>query len=84
MPRRSRISLERFEALATLARLPHSAIRDAAMLVMVRGMKTAEAAELTGADEDLIHNPVKRCRAALELARIAVRRTRQTLSATDR
>ena len=34
------------------------AARIDAMLVMVKGMKSAEAAEIAGADKDRIHNPV--------------------------
>jgi hypothetical protein len=59
-----------FTALAQLLRLRPGPAQDAAKLVMVQGMPTAEAARAVGMDYRAASYSVKRVRAGLELVRL--------------
>jgi hypothetical protein len=60
-----------FHALAKLMRLQDNPSTRAARLVLVDGQPVPAAALATGAPYKAAHAAVQRCRAALELARVA-------------
>lgn len=59
-----------FDALAQLLRLRPGPAQDAARLVMVQGMPTADAARQVGMDYRAASYSVKRVRAGLELVKV--------------
>jgi DNA-directed RNA polymerase specialized sigma24 family protein len=60
-----------FDALATLLRLQAGRSREAARLVLVGGLAPSAAAVATGVSAQAVSNAVRRCRAGLQLAKIA-------------
>lgn len=62
---------EQFSALATLLRLRAGPAREAARLVLVDGLRPADAAALAGCSAQSVANTLAACRAGLELARQA-------------
>ncbi len=60
-----------FDALAQLLRLRPGPAQDAARLVVVQGLPTADAARAVGMDYRAATYAVKRVRAGLELTKIA-------------
>lgn len=60
-----------FNALAQLLRLRQGPAREAARLVLVEGLRTADAAQRAGCLRTAAANAVRRCRVGLELARQA-------------
>lgn len=63
---------DQFAALAELISLRAGKSRDAARLVLVDGLTSAEAARQLGLTTQGSNQAVQRCRRALELARAAV------------
>lgn len=61
-----------FDALATLLQTRQGAARDAARLVLVDGVRPADAARQTGLSAASVSNALARYRKALELALTAV------------
>lgn len=57
-----------FSALAQLLRLRASPSREAARLVLVHGMRPAEAARSAGCTPQAASNAIARCRRGIELA----------------
>lgn len=62
---------DQFNALARLLRLRQGPAREAARLVLVEGLRTADAAQRAGCSRTAAANAVRRCRVGLELARQA-------------
>ena len=62
---------ESFTALAQLLRLRQGSQREAARLVLVDGMRQADAARIAGCSAPALGNTLRTCRAGLELARLA-------------
>lgn len=60
-----------FDALAQLLRLRQGPQREAARMVLVDGMRQADAARMAGCSASALGNTLRTCRAGLELARIA-------------
>lgn len=60
-----------FSALAQLLRLRTGPAREAARLVLVEGLRPADAAALAGCSAASASNTLAVCRAGLELARVA-------------
>lgn len=65
---------EQFNAMAQLLRLRDSPSREAASLVLVQGIKAADAATATGLSPAGVWNVVNRVRAGMALAVIAAGR----------
>ena len=63
---------DQFDALAELISLRSGKSRDAARLVLVDGLSSAEAARQLGLTTQGANQAVQRCRRALDLARAAV------------
>lgn len=63
---------EAFVALAQLLRLRQGPQREAARLVLVDGVRQADAARLEGCSASALGNTLRTCRAGLELARLAI------------
>ena len=61
-----------FDALAQLLRLRKGPQREAARLVLVDGLRQADAARVTGCSASALSNTLRACRAGLDLAREAV------------
>lgn len=61
---------KQFEALAKLIRLRGGVSQEAARLVLVDGIQQAEAARVLNATPQSVANVIRRCRAAIELAKI--------------
>ena len=61
-----------FQALAQLLRLRQGPQREAARLVLVDGLRQADAARAAGCSASALSNTLRTCRAGLELAKIAV------------
>ena len=64
--------LESFNALAQLLRLRQGPAKEAARLVLVDGLRPAQAAARTGCSPQSASNTLTRCRRGLALARVAV------------
>ena len=62
---------DQFQALSQLLRLRQGPQREAARLVLVDGMRQADAARLAGCSASALSNTLRTCRAGLELARLA-------------
>ena len=62
---------EQFDALAVLIGQPDSKSAAAARLVLVDGMRQADAARMAGCSASALGNTLRTCRAGLELARLA-------------
>lgn len=62
---------ESFAALAQLLRLRQGPQREAARLVLVDGMRQADAARAVGVSPSALGNTLRACRSGLELARSA-------------
>lgn len=60
-----------FDALSTLLGLRDGPAQKAAQLVLVFGLRAADAARLSGCSRTSALNAVARCRRGLELARVA-------------
>lgn len=60
-----------FQALSQLLRLRQGPQREAARLVLVDGVRQADAARMAGCSASALSNTLRACRAGLELARIA-------------
>lgn len=60
-----------FDALAQLLRLRQGPQREAARLVLVYGVRQADAARIAGCSASALGNTLRTCRAGLELARLA-------------
>jgi predicted DNA-binding protein (UPF0251 family) len=56
-----------FDALAVLLRLRDSPSREAARLVLVDGLRQADAARAAGISQQSVHDVIKSCRKALNL-----------------
>ncbi len=65
------MTAEQFTALATLLRLRTGPAREAARLVLVEGLKQADAAALAGISTASLGNALARARKGLELAKAA-------------
>jgi len=65
------MTAQQFEALAKLLQLRQGPQREAARLVLVDGMRQADAARMAGCSPSALGNTLRTCRAGLELARIA-------------
>ena len=61
-----------FQALSQLLRLRQGSQREAARLVLVDGMRQADAARMAGCSASALGNTLRTCRAGLELARAAI------------
>jgi DNA-directed RNA polymerase specialized sigma24 family protein len=68
------VTAEQFTALAQLLRMQDGPSLTAARLVLVDGMRNAEAAALAGITPGGAHNAVTRMRRGLELATVAAGR----------
>lgn len=64
-----------FAALAKLLRLRTGPQQDGARLVLVGGMRPADAARAVGVSPKALDNTLAACRAGLELARVATSST---------
>lgn len=62
---------DQFQALAQLLRLRQGPQREAARLVLVDGVRQADAARMAGCSASALGNTLRACRAGLELARLA-------------
>ena len=62
---------DQFQALAQLLRLRQGPQREAARLVLVDGLRQADAARAAGCSASALGNTLRTCRAGLELARLA-------------
>ena len=60
-----------FAALAKLLRLRDGLQKDGARLVLVDGVRQADAARMAGCSASALGNTLRTCRAGLELARLA-------------
>ena len=60
-----------FQALSQLLRLRQGPQREAARLVLVGGVRQADAARMAGCSASALGNTLRTCRAGLELARLA-------------
>ena len=65
------MTAQQFEALAKLLQLRQGPQREAARLVLVDGLRQADAARMAGCSPSALGNTLRTCRAGLELARIA-------------
>ena len=65
------MTYEQFHALAQLLRLRQGPQREAARLVLVEGVRQADAARIAGCSASALGNTLRTCRAGLELVRIA-------------
>lgn len=63
-----------FTALAKLLSMREGPAREAARLVLVEGMRQADAARLAGCSPQSVANALTRARAGMELVRLAGRR----------
>ena len=63
---------DQFQALAQLLRLRQGPQREAARLVLVDGLRQADAARMAGCSPSALGNTLRTCRAGLELARLAI------------
>ena len=61
-----------FQALSQLLRLRQGPQREAARLVLVDGVRQADAARMAGCSASALGNTLRTCRAGLELARVAI------------
>lgn len=61
-----------FQALSQLLRLRQGPQREAARLVLVDGVRQADAARMAGCSASALGNTLRTCRAGLDLAREAV------------
>lgn len=66
------MTAQQFEALAKLLRLRAGPQRAGARLVLVDGMRQADAARMAGCSASALGNTLRTCRAGLDLAREAV------------
>ena len=66
------MTVQQFNALAQLLRLRQGPQREAARLVLVDGVRQADAARLEGCSASALGNTLRTCRAGLELARLAI------------
>ena len=60
-----------FEALAQLLRLRQGPQREAARLVLVDGVRQADAARAAGCSPSALSNTLRACKSGLDLARTA-------------
>ena len=65
------MTVDQFAALAQLLRLRQGPQREAARLVLVDGVRQADAARMAGCSASALGNTLRTCRAGLELARLA-------------
>ena len=65
------MTAQQFEALAKLLRLRAGPQRAGARLVLVDGMRQADAARMAGCSASALGNTLRTCRAGLALARLA-------------
>ena len=63
---------DQFQALTQLLRLRQGPQREAARLVLVDGMRQADAARAVGVGPSALGNTLRACRTGLELARLAI------------
>ena len=63
---------DQFQALTQLLRLRQGPQREAARLVLVDGLRQADAARMAGCGPSALGNTLRTCRAGLELARVAI------------
>jgi DNA-directed RNA polymerase specialized sigma24 family protein len=68
------MSEKQFEALSMLLRLRPGPAREAARLVLVKGMRVTDAARTVGASQPSVSNAVRRCLRGLTLAEKAAGR----------
>ena len=61
-----------FQALSQLLRLRQGPQREAARLVLVDGVRQADAARMEGCSASALGNTLRTCRSGLELARVAI------------
>lgn len=61
-----------FDALAELLRMQDSASHTAARLVLVDGLKPAEAARQAGTSPQAVNGVLRRCQRGMELALVVV------------
>lgn len=61
-----------FDALAQLLRLRQGSQREAARMVLVDGVRQADAARMAGCSASALGNTLRTCRSGLELARAAI------------
>ena len=66
------MTYDQFQALAQLLRLRQGPQREAARLVLVDGVRQADAARVTGCSASALGNTLRTCRSGLELARVAI------------
>ena len=66
------MTVDQFAALAQLLRLRQGPQREAARMVLVDGMRQADAARMAGCSAPALGNTLRTCRAGLELARLAI------------
>ena len=66
------MTAQQFEALAKLLRLRAGPQRAGARLVLVDGVRQADAARMAGCSASALGNTLRTCRAGLELARLAI------------
>lgn len=66
------ITESQFEALAELLRLQNGVRREAARLVLVEGLKPADAARQAGTTPQTVNSALVSCRRGLALAHLAV------------
>ncbi len=64
------ITSEQFDALAELLRLQNGVRREAARLVLVDGMKPADAARQAGTTPQTVNSALVSCRRGIALAKI--------------
>ncbi len=66
------MTTQQFDALAKLLRLREGPQQQAARLVLVDGLRQADAARMAGCSASALGNTLRTCRAGLELARVAI------------
>ena len=64
------ITSEQFDALAELLRLQSGVRREAARLVLVNGIRAADAARQAGTTPQTVHSALVSCRRGIALAKI--------------
>lgn len=65
------MTVDQFAALAQILRLRQGPQREAARLVLVDGLRQADAARAVGVGPSALGNTLRACRSGLELARTA-------------
>lgn len=65
------MTVDQFAALVKLLRLRQGPQREAARLVLVDGMRQADAARMAGCSASALGNTLRACKSGLDLARTA-------------